>query len=442
MFTLNLRIPSWPWIIIVIKFYPQRNILNADPGDILGPENNCEYVDLNVDSIHLDTHSKVHLNVLHINIRSVHKNKDNLLLLLDSLAEQNIVVHVIALCETFLTTENCHMIDLNNYSGHHQPCVGRFGGGVSLYLHKSVKLLRTIELTSTMSMETIFLEISYSSSKFVVGEMYRPPNTNVNEFMHQLESLLDKLKDYPTVIVCTDQNLDLLKIYTHQITANYLEMLMSNLYVPSINKPTRVTYQSCTLIDNVYLKIPDTRTYNSFVVTDGMSDHFPCLLSMGLPCRKFVKSEFIEKRKLNDAALCKIRQGLLFTDWSVMFSLDLNTMYDYLIDKITNELDVHAPKKVVRITSRESFSQPWMHVKLLKYNSKCRKLYNKARLSESESDYKKYRLYRQTLVKLKRYEKVKFYDELFKKIGKNSKNLWSVMNGLIKGTNNKTEVTK
>ena len=46
------------------------------------------------------------------------------------------------------------------------------------------------------------------------------------------------------------------------------------------------------------------------------------------------------------------------------------------------------------------------------------------------------------LNRIKLYEKRDYYSKLFKKIGKNSKLLWDILNGLIKKANNKSEITE
>ena len=64
----------------------------------------------------------------------------------------------------------------------------------------------------------------------------------------------------------------------------------------------------------------------------------------------------------------------------------------------------------------------------------------RARKSKSLADIQKYKQYRNTLNRIKLHEKRQHYNEIFKKIGKNSKLLWDVLNRLIKGCNNKMEI--
>ena len=49
-----------------------------------------------------------------------------------------------------------------------------------------------------------------------------------------------------------DFNLDLLKHELHRPTEKFLDIMFANSYLPMINRPTRVTRDTCTLIDNIF----------------------------------------------------------------------------------------------------------------------------------------------------------------------------------------------
>ena len=83
-----------------------------------------------------------------------------------------------------------------------------------------------------------------------------------------------------------------------------------------------------------------------------------------------------------------------------------------------------------------------MTIKICKWNQKCRKLCNKARVNKSTESFLKYKSYRNTLNRLKLSEKRTHYKKLFDKISNNSRNLWSVFNSLMKKQNNKSDIVK
>ena len=60
------------------------------------------------------------------------------------------------------------------------------------------------------------------SNDLIVGELYRPPNTNATTFLVDYELLLSKLNSNK-IIIEIDQHLDYLKIHTHNATSNFFD---------------------------------------------------------------------------------------------------------------------------------------------------------------------------------------------------------------------------
>ena len=147
-------------------------------------------------------------------------------------------------------------------------------------------------------------------------------------------------------------------------------------YVPLINKPTRVTHTTGTLIDNVYVRSNSLKKNYSYVIIDGMSDHYPCMVSYLLSghTKTAQLNTMVEKRKLTEDAMLQIQQHLLFFDWGALTDLDVDESYELLTNTITHAMDMHAPKKIVKIRVDEKFREPWLTVKLKKTKFKMQKI--------------------------------------------------------------------
>ena len=239
--------------------------------------------------------------------------------------------------------------------------------------------------------------------------------------------------------ICGDFNYDLIKTHHHVPTQDFFAEMLNNGYAPFVNKPTRVMYTSSTLIDNIFIKASKMMQSLSYVIVDGMSDHFPCLVSYCLEQYHSSEPILIRKRKFNDEAISSIQQSLLFNDWSTLYEMSCADAYGALNDAILKAFDQFAPVKVTKICPDEKFQEPWLTVRIKKYNTKCRSLCNRARVSKNEDDIKKYRAYRNIVNRLKLYEKKQHYAETFRKIGRNIKLMWNVVNNLLKKTSNKQD---
>ena len=58
-----------------------------------------------------------------------------------------------------------------------------------------------------------------------------------------------------------DYNLDLLKHDKHPLTENFLDVMYAHSFIPVINRPTRVTMNTFTLIDNIFTNHHDVKEH-------------------------------------------------------------------------------------------------------------------------------------------------------------------------------------
>ena len=68
------------------------------------------------------------------------------------------------------------------------------------------------------------------------------------------------------VIIGSDQNLDLLKCHSHNQTLQVMEDLNDSDFISSILKPTGITHETSTLIDNILSKGNGCFNFDSFVL--------------------------------------------------------------------------------------------------------------------------------------------------------------------------------
>ena len=80
------------------------------------------------------------------------------------------------------------------------------------------------------------------------------------------------LKPYGTILGM-DHNLDLLKCSTHSLTHEFVECNANYGLMPTINRPTRITKTSATLIDNIFVSENFLGKYYSSIIIDDLSDH-------------------------------------------------------------------------------------------------------------------------------------------------------------------------
>ena len=160
--------------------------------------------------------------------------------------------------------------------------------------------------------ESCFIEITLKNeAKLITGEVYRVPNTNQDLFLERYQNIVDKVElEKKDLIIGTDQNLDFLKLEHHPNTAKFLDNNLSSGLLPTITKPTRITFSSATLIDNIYAKLKSSPKIQSGILLSKISDHLPCLLMIDEKPNKINKPIVTTYRKLDNVAIEKIRTEL------------------------------------------------------------------------------------------------------------------------------------
>ena len=80
-----------------------------------------------------------------------------------------------------------------------------------------------------------------------------PPNTNFDGFMCTFDDILSLLNSQKKLCyIAGNFNIDILKHESHSLTADFINCIFSQSFFPLINRPTRITCQSATLIDNIF----------------------------------------------------------------------------------------------------------------------------------------------------------------------------------------------
>ena len=101
-----------------------------------------------------------------------------------------------------------------------------------------------------------------------------------------------------------DYNIGLLNIESHGPTCDYNDTMYSNGFIPIITRPTRITYSSAILIDNIFTNQFSSQLRESLqgILLTDISDHYPVFyIAKKLANRKlilqFLKDNTVIKTK-------------------------------------------------------------------------------------------------------------------------------------------------
>lgn len=238
--------------------------------------------------------------------------------------------------------------------------------------------------------------------------------------------------------VCGDFNIDLLKSNDHKKTAEFIDTMFSFGFYPLILKPSRITKDSATLIDNIFVNITNGNINSGLLVTD-VSDHLPVFAVL----EGNNNFNFLEKiqthysgRVKTPEAIAAFKTGLANHDWHEVYVEDTNDAHNAFLDTFMTLYDRYCPVKKFTQNSKNR-RKSWLTKGLEKACKKKNKLYMeflKHRTKEKEDNYKKYR---NRLTSIVRCQKKMYYEQLFQKYKRNIKATWSVLNKVIKNRNDR-----
>lgn len=161
------------------------------------------------------------LNIIHINVRSIKKNWDQLNVYLETRFNS---LDILVITETHLKTADESAYQL---PGFHSVSVCREngkGGGILIYIKKDW-IAEQVEVSLDHA-ETIVMSVSKNEFSFLVVALYRPPSADVNLFYNEFENLLKQYNNNDQVIITGDLNIDVMNRSKYKV-GDYLDLLSS-----------------------------------------------------------------------------------------------------------------------------------------------------------------------------------------------------------------------
>jgi len=368
-----------------------------------------------------------------LNIRSAPKNLESFQYYLNNF---KIDFSIIGLAETWLNQDSESLCHIPNYKSHYLSRQNKHGGGVGLLVSNLLNFKHRTDLDLLNDcIECTFIEIvsKINSQKPLVGVIYRPPNTDCNRFLEHLEEILNKIRtENKVVYIMGDFNLNLLNSESHSKTNEFLDLLYSSCFRPLIDKPTRITEFTSTLIDNVFYNGATSDSIAGILYAD-ISDHLPLFIISRSHSNLNSTSEpnTIKFRKFTDAAKQQFKEKLQSLSWNELYSItDTERAYNFFIQKITDEYQLAFPlaeKTIKKVKNHH----PWLSESLKKSIKQKNKLYKKFHHRPTVYNEIAFKIYKKYLEKTLKAAKKLYYDNQLTINKHNLKQTWKIMKEII-----------
>lgn len=329
-------------------------------------------------------------------------------------------------CETFFNNEIPNAsIQVPGYTSVRKDRYGNIGGGWVIYINESISFERK-EQFEISGIETVWLEIKPDYKKpFIICFVYRNPrctNDWIDLFEEELQVALNYNND---ITLAGDFNIDILP--PNKPPQKWQQVLEAYNLHQLINEPTRVTKDSKTLIDHIYVTNLD-QVYETHVVKYSISDHYPVGITrhykQSLP-KKHSHNTIVYRncKTLNEEALLQDLFNAPF--YSVEFENDPDLCLQRWYDIFNSVLNKHAPIITKRV--KKDHQPGWYKHEI----TESRNMRDKCHRSGLWDEYKFWRNKTKTVTE---DAKQNYYTNLVKD-SKDSKTLWKCINTLIPSHN-------
>ena len=218
-------------------------------------------------------------SVFHNNVVSLKGNLENPQTHL--LEELEFHFDVLGISETKITNSNVGIFTplIPGYNFEYVP-TPLASGGVALFIDEKHNY-RVLEKTSTEAFQALWIEISLvKKNNIICGIIYRQHNSPKRFQQYFDESIEKYTASDKEICILGDFNIDLLKVQNSNYSQDFLVSLQSCYLIPTVDKPTRVRSTSATLIDNIFVNIPEMVLVSGNIISD-ISEHVSqfCILS-------------------------------------------------------------------------------------------------------------------------------------------------------------------
>ena len=285
--------------------------------------------------------------------------------------------------------------------------------------------------------ESVFIELINdgidSKNNAIVGVVYRPPGASVTEFNMFFEGIMESFKsDAVNCYIMGDFNIDVLKSDTHNGTANFMDIIYRNSFLPSINRPTRITETTATIIDNIFTNVlnPSIAAKNGILYTD-LSDHLPIFhISQNKICSKVIIPT--SQQVITSKTLSELKLRIDSCDWTdIVQYQDTNSVMTAFNKKFKLIYNECIPTKVVSF--KHDCKKPWLSNGLIKSIGRKNKLYYNYRHSTHniKAKFEKYKMFRNKLHHLIRISEKAYYASLIENNKQNLTKIWKIINNVI-----------
>ena len=355
-------------------------------------------------------HQRQNFTIAHININSI--TAENKIDELQQFTERN-NVKILAASETKLDDKIAK--SLYTLEGFHTPLTrhrDRHGGGVAIYVHKSLPYQRLTQL-EVGNEEWIWSKIKTKQFTLLICCVYLPPNLTAERLHdfndHFTESVCLAQSHSPTATLLLG-DLNTGNIYLDESTYNHngitsfdrlLQDTADTLDLQQlITQPTRITDNRENLRDLIFTSNNDIIIDSGTLSPFSQLDHFPIYATINVtPPPEIVRQAEVDIWDYSNLNASLLTTLLLDTDWTNILTHDVDEATNLFISAI---LDAATSSIPIKRKQHRTDQKPWITSELKRNIRKRDRLFKIAKHKQDDFSWSRWRYQRNYVTAMNR----------------------------------------
>ena len=253
--------------------------------------------------------------------------------------------------------------------------------------------------------------------------------SDVDLFCESLEQIFTDVVLRKSMFICGDFNIDLMKYETHNGTKRFLDCMYGLGLHPLIDRPSRITTHSCTLIDNIFTNQINHSIRSGLLIND-ITDHLPifALCNYEIENKKDDPVKYVRNLKNENVSL--LIESLSQELWNnVLQSDDVNVAYINFIETFSKLYNLHCPVK--KSHAKGISKKPWITNGLKNACRKKNDLYRSFLRERTQTSEYRYKTYKNKLTSILRLAEKAYYSKMLLEKRGNIKETWAILNTVL-----------
>lgn len=367
------------------------------------------------------------LLIWHLNIRSLRKNWEELLIVLQDVIGTFDVLALTEISVNVVDDAYC----LPGYNAFSKTRSVRKGGGILLFVRNDIKF--NFVNINFNNFEGLLGKLIVNGNALSLLVVYRPPEGCRKSFVLEVEEFITQQHKNDSLLLVGDVNINLFNDDDYRVQ-EYENMMSENGFRRCIYGATREEIsggrESSTCIDHVYARIRDCQV-ESVIYLIKISDHY--MIGVDVHKEKFKDlKKNTDKETKNKICEHTLKQAFKGVEWNELLRFnECNDLYDNIVKTFST---CYEKASFTKISEKKIvFRKDWMSLELLKAIQERDKLFQRWKNCKSivraiyMADYKKSR--NLVCAKIKK-AKIKFYSNEIEKAKHSMKETWEILNKL------------